>query len=98
MSSVATFGSATDDPVHPAREPSAPHSNNVHAEEKTEKREREHFVHPTVTMYVRRKTGKWKIVHTGNNLLVAILWFLKLAGPYFYPSHEYQAGGARPLP
>ena len=34
MSSTATFGSATDGPVHPAREFFATHNNNVHAEQK----------------------------------------------------------------
>ncbi len=72
MSSAATYGSATDDPVHPARESFAPCSNNVHAKKKTGKREKENLSLTQEQCMCERKTEKQekRVFHPYNNVSV----------------------------
>ena len=65
MSSAATYGSATDDPVHPSRESFAPLSNNVHAKKNGETREKFLYLYGNNARVKKaRKTKREPFNHT----------------------------------
>ena len=101
MSSAATFGSATDDPVHPARESFAPLSNNVHAKKNGET-EKESYFPPCNNVYTKKREMKDRAMlcpHLISERFIEILSYLLLLVvlhpclSVIFPSPEYQQAG-----
>ena len=101
MSSAATYGSATDDPVHPAREFFAPFATTC-MRKKNGETEKESYFPPCNNVYTKKREMKDRAMlcpHLISERFIEILSYLLLLVvlhpclSVIFPSPEYQQAG-----